>query len=164
MPRSTRFAAGLLAMVIVLAAAPIASAQVVGLYAPLAEQKHIDLGLARRDADLMVSGEREALKTVLSNLVDNALRYTPPDGRVDVSAVREERAIVLEVADTGPGIPPQERERVFDRFYRRAGSDVPGSGLGLSIVRSIVERHGATVELQNGANGRGLGAKVVFPL
>jgi two-component system, OmpR family, sensor kinase len=139
------------------------AAELVGLYAPIAEEKRIDLGLARRDANVSVRGEHEALKTVLSNLIDNALRYTPSDGRVDVSVLREERDVVLEVTDTGPGIPLDERQRVFDRFYRRAGADVPGSGLGLAIVRSIIERHGATVELQDSPDGRGLTARVVFP-
>jgi two-component system OmpR family sensor kinase len=80
-----------------------------------------------------------------------------------VSALREEHNVVLEVTDTGPGIPLDDRQRVFDRFYRRAGTDVPGSGLGLAIVRSIIERHGATVELQDSRDGRGLTARVVFP-
>jgi signal transduction histidine kinase len=69
---------------------------------------------------------------------------------------------MLEVSDTGPGIPPEERERVFQRFYRRPGNDVPGSGLGLAIVRSIAGRHDARVELDSGSNGRGLVARVLF--
>jgi two-component system, OmpR family, sensor kinase len=140
------------------------AAEVVGLYAPIAEEKRVDLGLDRRDAEVTVRGEREALKTVLSNLIDNALRYTPADGRVDVSVLREEPNVALQVRDTGAGIPVEERERVFDRFYRRPGTNVPGSGLGLAIVRSIVERHGARVELDNNRAGGGLTVRVVFPL
>jgi two-component system, OmpR family, sensor kinase len=139
------------------------AADVVGLYAPLAEQKEIDLGLAQRDSDLAIDGEREAVKTLLSNVVDNALRYTPEGGRVDVVAARRESELVAEVTDNGPGIPAEDRERVFDRFYRRAGTDVPGSGLGLAIVRSIAERHGARVELDTGPDGRGLAVRVAFP-
>jgi len=137
---------------------------VVGFYSPIAEQKRIDVGLARRDADVELHGERDALKTALSNLVDNAVRYSPAGSRVDVCVLRTDRARVLQVTDAGPGIPAEERERVFDRFYRGAGSDVPGSGLGLPIVRAIAERHGARVELDSGAEGRGLTARIVFPL
>jgi two-component system OmpR family sensor kinase len=139
------------------------AAEVVALYAPIAERKAIDLGLAHRDASASVRAEREAIRTVISNLVDNAVRYTPAGGRVDVRVLRGEAATALEVSDTGPGIPPEERGRVFDRFYRRADSDVPGSGLGLAIVRSIVERHGAAIELDSGPGGRGLTARVRFP-
>ncbi|HYH42040.1 MAG TPA: HAMP domain-containing sensor histidine kinase, partial [Burkholderiales bacterium] len=142
----------------------VLAADVVGLYAPIAEQKRIDLGLARTDPELTIRAEREAIKTVLSNLIDNAVRYTPPDGTVDVSAVRGPRAVEIEITDTGPGIPPAERERVFDRFYRRPGSDVPGSGLGLAIVRTIADRHGATVTLDSGDGGRGVTARISFPL
>lgn len=138
------------------------AAEMVGRHAALAEAKGIDLGLAHRDRALAVHAEHAALETVLSNLIDNALRYTPAGGRVDVHARRSGGEIVLEVVDTGPGIPPEERERVFDRFYRRAGSDVPGSGLGLAIVRSLASRMGAQVELDTGAEGRGITARVRF--
>jgi two-component system OmpR family sensor kinase len=137
-------------------------AEVVGSHAPLAEAKGVDLGLSRRDEHAVVTGERDALRTLLSNLVDNALRYTPSGGRVDVAVMQTEAGAVFEVTDTGPGIPLEERERVFDRFYRTGGNDIPGSGLGLSIVRSIAERHGATVTLSDGAGGKGLQARVVF--
>ena len=139
------------------------AAEVVGAHAALAEYKGIDLGLAHRDTGLVVSAGREALRTLLSNLVDNAIRYTPAGGKVDVSAERTGTGPLIQVTDTGPGIPAAERERVFDRFYRRAGSDVPGSGLGLAIVRSIAERQGAKVELADGPDGRGLSARVTFP-
>src|SRR5690606_29548204 len=138
------------------------AADVVSRYSALAESRAIDLGLARRDAELIVHGEREGLTALLSNLVDNALRYTQRGGRVDVSALRSTEGFVLEVTDNGPGIAPQERERVFDRFYRRADSDVPGSGLGLAIVRSIAQRHQAHVHLLSGPGGTGLSARVTF--
>jgi two-component system OmpR family sensor kinase len=138
------------------------AAEVVGAHAALASSKGVDLGLARRDADLVVRGDRDALRTLLSNLVDNAVRYTLAGGKVDVYAQRDASGPFIEVTDTGPGIPPDERERVFDRFYRRAGSDTPGSGLGLAIVRSIAERQGARVELADGPGGRGLTARVAF--
>jgi two-component system OmpR family sensor kinase len=138
------------------------ASEVVAAYAALAEAKNVDLGLSRRDEGVVVTGERDALRTLLSNLVDNALRYTPSGGRVDVAAIRESEHAVLEIADTGPGIPAEERERVFDRFYRVAGSDVPGSGLGLAIVRSVAARHGAQVRLEARPDGGGLRVRVEF--
>jgi len=85
--------------------------------------------------------------------VDNALRYTPAGGRVDVSAGVDAGVPFLEVADTGPGIPPAERARVFDRFYRAPGAAEGGSGLGLSIVKAIADRHGARLALGETAGG-----------
>jgi signal transduction histidine kinase len=69
----------------------------------------------------------------------------------------------LTVSDNGPGIPPEERERVFDRFYRRAGSQPPGSGLGLAIVKAMADAHGAAVQLGDGPSGKGLSVSVLFP-
>jgi two-component system OmpR family sensor kinase len=127
----------------------------------LAEAKSIDLGLAHGEP-VSVSGDRESLRVLLSNLVDNAIRYTPAGGRVDVAVQIEDGAPVVSVEDTGPGIPPDERARVFDRFYRveQAGA---GSGLGLAIVQNIAQRHGAHVELDAGAGGQGLKVRVRFP-
>jgi two-component system OmpR family sensor kinase len=140
------------------------ASDVVAAYATIAEARNVDLGLTRRDEHVEVQGEPEALKTLLSNLVDNALRYTPSGGRVDVAALRDAGEALLEVADSGPGIPAAERERVFDRFYRTQGNDVPGSGLGLAIVKSIAQRHGARIGLEDGPGGVGLRARVAFPL
>lgn len=121
--------------------------QAVADHAVLAEAKGIDLGAVRTDEGAVVDGEPAALRTLLANLVDNALRYTPAGGRVDVAAGLEGDAAFLEVADTGPGIPAAERARVFDRFYRPPGAAEGGSGLGLSIVKAIADRHGAQVTL-----------------
>jgi len=96
-------------------------------------------------------------------LVDNALRYTPAGGKVDVEVFAADGKPVLAVADTGPGIPLAERERVFDRFYRVPGSHVTGTGLGLAIVSSIAQVHGARVELKD-ASGGGLRVEVIFPV
>lgn len=138
------------------------AAEVVSRYSALADSRDIDLGLAQRDAGLVVRGEAEAIGTLLSNLVDNALRYTQRGGRVDVSAARTREGATLEVVDNGPGIEPHDRERVFDRFYRRAGADQPGSGLGLAIVRSIAQRHRAQVRLDAGHGGIGTRVRVTF--
>ncbi len=137
--------------------------------APLAAQRQIDLGLSEAPATT-VRGEREALRTLLSNLVDNALRYTASGGRVDVATGEEGGCAALWVRDNGPGIAPSERERVFDRFYRGqlsgdavARASQRGSGLGLAIVKRIAEAHGASIELLPGIDGAGLGVSVRFP-
>jgi len=133
--------------------------------APLAGARHIDLGVTQDDEAALVSGDSDALRILLSNLVANALRYTPAGGRVDVACGLRDGQVCLEVADSGPGIPAAERARVFDRFYRRGADDgkgIIGSGLGLSIVRTIADRHGAVVELADSDSG-GLLARVVFP-
>jgi signal transduction histidine kinase len=113
-------------------------------------------------APLEVDGERESLRTLLDNLVDNAVRYTS-DGIVTVRAVREGASPILEVEDTGPGVPAGERGRIFDRFYRGESAAPGGTGLGLAIVRRIAERHGARVEALEGRAGKGLRVRVVFP-
>ena len=127
----------------------------------LAVAKNIDLGLDSA-SDLYIQGNREALRTLVRNLVDNALRYTPPGGSVQVRCGRTPGEVTLEVTDTGPGIAPADRERVFDRFYRRAAAQEGGTGLGLAIVKAITERHGAEVALGE-APGGGLRARVIFP-
>ncbi len=136
--------------------------EVLAEQAVLADAKSIDLGLARAEP-IKISGDRESLRVLLSNLVDNAIRYTPSDGRVDVAVALENGRPVLSVEDSGPGIPPQEHGRVFDRFYRVESNNGSGSGLGLAIVRNVAERHGAQVELDSGAGGGGLKVSVRFP-
>lgn len=136
--------------------------EVVAERAPLAEARGLDLGVARCDAVSLLA-DREGLRAMLANLVDNAVRYTPAGGKIDVSAYHETGQPVLEVVDNGPGIPKEERERVFNRFYRRAGAEGEGSGLGLAIVKNVAERHRARVILADGAEGRGLAVRVVFP-
>ena len=137
--------------------------EVVTELVPLADAGGIDLGVETA-LPVSVAGDAEALRTLLRNLVDNAVRYTPHGGRVDVSVTPAPAGgALLSVTDNGPGIAPAERERVFDRFYRPDGSDAPGSGLGLAIVRAIALAHGATVELAQGPGGTGLAAQVSFP-
>ena len=97
----------------------------------------------------------------MRNLADNAVRYSPPGTAVQVKLARKGGAAVLTVDDAGPGIPAAERERVFDRFYRRTESDEGGSGLGLAIVKSVAARHGAAVTLDASPAG-GLRGMVRF--
>jgi two-component system OmpR family sensor kinase len=139
--------------------------EVVAELVPLADAGRIDLGVSAAQP-ASVHGDREALRTLLRNLVDNAVRYSPAGGRVDVSveeAAGDARGARLTVSDDGPGIPAAERARVFDRFYRRAGTAPPGSGLGLSIVTTIAAGHGATIALTDGPSGKGLTVTVSFP-
>ena len=130
---------------------------------PLATSKAIDIGVLE-DADAELRASEIDLYTLLKNLVDNALRYTPEGGRVDLSVLTANGQTILKVEDTGPGIAADERERVFDPFYRVLGSKETGSGLGLSIVRTIADRIGATVALENidGALSGGLRVIVNF--
>jgi two-component system OmpR family sensor kinase len=128
----------------------------------VAQAKHIDLGLQRADAG-EVEGQPDALMILLRNLVDNAIKYTPAGGTVDVSVAAEQGTLSVTVEDSGPGIPAEERERVFDRFYRVPGSEAAGSGLGLAIIKAIAERHGATLVLGESARLGGLAATVRFP-
>lgn len=138
------------------------AARVLAEHAPLATAKAIDLGLGEVDPALSVRGDPAGLRLLLSNLVGNAVRYTPDGGRVDVSVLAEGPQALLVVSDTGPGIPADERGRVFDRFYRRPGETAEGSGLGLAIVRAVADRHGADVRLGD-ADGGGLRVEVRFP-
>jgi two-component system OmpR family sensor kinase len=113
---------------------------------PLAEAKHIDIGLeGMQDAEVWVS-EMDMIALV-KNLIDNAIRYTPQGGRVDLSVRVSEGSAVLRIQDNGPGISLAERDRVFDPFYRTLGSKQIGSGLGLSIVQTIVDRIRAGIRL-----------------
>jgi two-component system OmpR family sensor kinase len=137
--------------------------QVVSGLLPQAQAKRIDLGLAPGDSQpLQVQGQPAALHTLLRNLLDNAIKYTPEGGQVDISLALRDRAPCLFVEDSGPGLPDAERERVFDRFYRVAGSAAQGSGLGLAIVRTIAASHGATVTLERSPRLGGLRCEVCF--
>ena len=119
---------------------------------PLAEARHIDIGMedsqgAQDTQDMQVQASAFELTTLVKNLVDNAIRYTPEGGRVDLGFRRAQGRAVLRIQDTGPGIAVAERERVFDPFYRTLGSEQTGSGLGLCIVQAIAQRLGAQVRL-----------------
>ena len=136
--------------------------QVVAELAPVAEAKGLDLGLSA-DNSVLTLGDADALHTMLGNLVDNAIKYTPPGGAVDVAVMTDAGRACWVITDSGPGIPVTERERVFDRFYRHAAAGATGSGLGLAIVQRVAQRHRAAVELAAGTNGRGLRVTVRFP-
>lgn len=129
--------------------------------AGVAAAKGVDLGVLQADP-ATVDGQGEALQILLRNLVDNAVKYTPAGGTADISVVHDGGQVLVQVEDSGPGIPPDERERVFDRFYRVPGSEAAGSGLGLAIIKAIAERHGATLTLDTSQRLGGLKAVVTF--
>jgi signal transduction histidine kinase len=136
--------------------------QVVATMSAQAEARRIDLGVGTCEP-ARILGHAASLRAMLSNLVDNALRYIPEGGRVDVEVRSAPDRVLLSVVDNGPGIPADERERVFNRFYRGVSADIPGSGLGLSIVKQAVERHHGTIDLSDSAGG-GLTVQVVLPI
>jgi two-component system OmpR family sensor kinase len=136
---------------------------VVAEQTPLATAKQIDVGIS--DAvESVIKGDPESLRVMLGNLVDNAIRYSPAGGRVDVSVTHRDGHALLAIQDAGPGIPISDRGRVFDRFFRAHEGDVPGSGLGLAIVKSIADRHHATIGLDSGSGGRGLLVSISFAM
>jgi two-component system OmpR family sensor kinase len=126
-----------------------------------ASRKNIELSLYIRQA-VTVPGTEIDLTSLLSNLVDNALRYTPEQGSVAVSLGASPGAAEIEIADTGIGIPPDALPRIYDRFYRAAGQEIEGSGLGLSIAQAIAEKYGLGLSIINRASG-GVIARVRFP-
>lgn len=133
--------------------------KVVAIHQPLAEARSIRTQVIAASS-CVITGHEEALGTMVSSLVENAIKYTDSDGAVRVRLEAGAGRIVLEVEDSGPGIPPEERERVFDRFYRRPGNTASGSGLGLAIAREIATRHGATITLHTSDCLGGLAVRV----
>jgi two-component system, OmpR family, sensor kinase len=100
---------------------------------------------------------------MIRNLLDNAVRYTPENGLIQIDLVTSDPTVTLTIQDSGPGIPQENRTRVFDRFYRVPGTSPTGSGLGLAIVKAIADRHHARLALSDGALG-GLSVTATFPL
>jgi len=130
------------------------------LYEPVADDKGLALTV-EAEPGIAVQGDRHLLSQAVANLLDNALKYTP-EGSVNVALQRVGNLVRLEVADTGPGVPADRRETVFDRFVRLEGSrSTPGNGLGLSLVRAVAKLHGGEVWLED--NAPGLKAIVTLP-
>ncbi len=129
----------------------------------MALEKNIDLGFDSSPAAEEVMGDATSLTEMLNNLIDNAIRYTPKGGHITVGISTSQQSTVLSVEDNGPGIDPQHRERVFERFYRVLGSGQSGSGLGLAIVAEVAKRHQATLRLDAGSSDKGTIISVRFP-
>jgi two-component system OmpR family sensor kinase len=128
---------------------------------PKAHARGIDLGVTR-STDCVIQGDDKALLTLVANLLDNAVKYSPRGSRVDVAIDVREAAPVVTISDGGPGIAPAEQARVFDRFYRSRNAENQGSGLGLAIAQEIAVRHGARIALRAPGKLGGLDAEVVF--
>jgi two-component system sensor histidine kinase TctE len=130
---------------------------------PMAQEKNIDLGYEGATSIVEVRGDANSLLEMLNNLIDNAIRYTPPGGLITVGVAATQQGAELSVEDNGPGIEPQHRERVFERFYRILGSGQSGSGLGLAIVAEVAKRHQAALQLDAGKDGKGTRICICFP-
>jgi len=131
--------------------------------APMADRKGVDLGADVIPAMEMFGVECE-LRALLTNLIDNAVRYTPRGGMVDVFLGRRDDQVIAEIVDTGPGLLPGAETRIFDRFYRGAPSKADGTGLGLAIARRVAERHGLSLSVENRRDGvSGACARIVAP-
>jgi two-component system, OmpR family, sensor histidine kinase TctE len=131
-------------------------------WVPEALTRNIDLGFEGAPVPVPVFGDRHSLGELFNALLDNAIRYTPNGGRVTVTTGSEDGTVVARVEDNGPGIPADQRERVFERFFRILGSGQPGCGLGLAIVREIATGHGATVAITDVRDGHGTCVTVRF--
>lgn len=143
--RSVRFAVTPLAPII---------ARIEDAYGPVAEENDQTLVFDTEDQDAMVLGDQHLLTQMIANLVENALRHSPSGTRIEVTLARADDSVLLQVSDNGPGIPAEERDKVFRRFYRLEKSrTTPGNGLGLSMVRAIAELHDATVSLSDNRPG-----------
>jgi signal transduction histidine kinase len=139
--------------------------EVIGDFAARADSRRVDLGADAPPA-LAVTGSSSELRSLVANLVDNALRYAPEDSAVTVSLRSRGEAVELAVVDAGPGIPAEQRHRVLQRFQRLDGDATSGSGLGLPIAKAIVERHRGEMRLgeaQPGKERPGLAVQILLP-
>lgn len=130
--------------------------------APEAVNRNIEIELIAPKHVSMIKAIPTAISILMRNLVDNAIRYTPADGEIRVIIDEDVDAVILHVIDSGPGIPLELRERVFERFFRVLGSQASGSGLGLGIVQQIIDIHSAHISLDTPSNGKGLQVTVRF--
>lgn len=135
---------------------------VVAELAPSALQRGVEIGFVEC-GEISVPGNSELIRVALRNLADNAVRYSPDGGSVQVEIARTNGMALMRVADQGPGLAPEDRKKVGQRFYRVLGNSASGSGLGLSITRRIAELHKGSLELIENPNGRGLTAELQWP-
>lgn len=133
------------------------------LYRAVARRRHITLALQLQDELPMIAGDAVALVRVISNLVHNALKFTPAQGRIVVSSARQDGVVMISVADTGPGMVPAEAAVVFEKYQRAAaGRQREGLGLGLFIAKTMVEMHGGRITVDS-APGAGACFQIVLP-
>lgn len=139
------------------------AAEIIAYLVPVALEKNIEIELTSPTEEITILGNDIALGILIRNVVDNAIRYTPSNGQVKIELIETNENVIFRVTDTGPGIPPELRERVFERFFRILGTTATGSGLGLAIVSQIAELHHARIQLDTPKNGIGLQFDVIFP-
>lgn len=137
-------------------------AELIAFMYPQALEKNIDVELSNECTNPIVNGNEAALGILLRNLLDNAIRYTPINARIEVKIIEHSNNILLQIIDNGPGIPEEYRDKVFDRFFRVLGTKQTGSGLGLAIVKQITDLHKAKIHLHTSESGHGLTVTVVF--
>lgn len=131
---------------------------------PIAEARDINIGIKSSKDEILRINETDLI-SIIKNLIDNAIRFTPKNGQIDLSVIKKAKAVILEIEDSGPGISDGEKERVFDTFYRVLGNDSQGSGLGLSIVKTILIRIGGDITLLDSDSfSSGLKVRVYIPL
>ena len=135
--------------------------RVVSIHLPLAAEKALQTEVGIQES-AVVQGNEEALSILVSNLIENSIKYTERDGRLLISLRPASTGAELKIEDSGPGIPVEERERVFDRFYRRRDTVATGNGLGLAIAKEIAVRHGASIVLESSEALGGLSARILF--
>lgn len=138
--------------------------EVAALFTPQAAAKDVELELSGCEQALLLYADRDRIRQVISNLLSNALKFTPAGGKVRINLFRGEHTLVFEVRDTGPGIPSQELPLVYEKFYRvekSRGASSGGTGLGLSIAKSIVDLHAGQIVLES--DGKGTVARVILP-
>ncbi len=140
------------------------ASEIVADLAPAAIDKDIDIELISSEQPLLIYGNTTAIAILMRNLIDNAIRYTPKTGSVTVKLEHNAIQAIFSVTDTGPGIPDELKERVFERFFRIVGNEAPGSGLGLGIVQQIAKLHRAELILKTPDAGKGLEIQVKFAL
>jgi two-component system OmpR family sensor kinase len=135
----------------------------IGDFIPIAEKHNIDLGMTRDDSAFVWANAND-LRILFNNLLDNAIRYTPNGGCIDVSVQVTGKKVIVQIMDSGPGIPESMLTRVFDRFFRVGGHEIDGSGIGLAIVNAIATQESAEIKLNNRQDRGGLIATVYFNL
>jgi signal transduction histidine kinase len=134
------------------------------MHSEQAKRRGVALGLMSDPAEIMVLADDRRIRQVVFNLVSNAIKFTPADGRVDVSARLKDGAVEIAVADTGPGIPAEDREAIFQEFEQSAaGKEAEGTGLGLPLSRKLVQLHGGRLWVESEV-GRGSTFRFTLPL
>jgi two-component system sensor histidine kinase QseC len=139
------------------------TAKIVAELAPPAIEKQIEIELFSPDSEMFVNGDENLLSILLRNLIDNAIRYSPPHSKVLVLLSETEHGICLQVIDNGPGLPEDLHHRLFDRFFRQVGNQAEGSGLGLPITKEIARLHHASIQAKKPDHSSGLEMRVDFP-